>query len=86
MEKYCADLDEQWRHITFRYGLERPEDEVDIHVFRVIMTTSLEEVTCTRSVVPADNDQLDIQGIYIQYIHILVYCMIYLPTFAGCLW
>ena len=43
------------RYLTFRYCLERPEDEVDIHVFRVTMTTSLEEVTCTRSVVPADD-------------------------------
>lgn len=36
MEHYRADLDERWRDSTFQYGLERPEDDVDIHVFRVV--------------------------------------------------
>ena len=35
------------------YGLERPSEDTEIHVFRVILQTSLDKKACTRSVTPA---------------------------------
>ena len=35
------------------YGLERQSEDTEIHVFRVILQTSLDKTACTRSVTPA---------------------------------
>ena len=55
------NLDDLWQTTCLAYGLERPLEEVEIHVFRVIMRTSLDEVACTRSVIPANynSDPID---------------------------
>ena len=46
-------LEEHWQSALVNYGLERPAINVEIHVFRVILQTSLDKEACTRSVTPA---------------------------------
>ena len=46
-------LEERWQSALVNYGLERPAMNVEIHVFRVILQTSLDKEACTRSVTPA---------------------------------
>ena len=46
-------LEEHWQSALVNYGLERPAMNVEIHVFRVILQTSLDKEACTRSVTPA---------------------------------
>ena len=46
-------LEELWQSALVNYGLERPAMNVEIHVFRVILQTSLDKEACTRSVTPA---------------------------------
>ena len=46
-------VDELWQIALESYGLERPSEETEIHVFRVILQSSLDEDACTRSVTPA---------------------------------
>lgn len=45
--------DELWQIALESYGLERPTEETEIHVFRVILQSSLDKEACTRSVTPA---------------------------------
>ena len=46
-------LEELWQSALVNYGLERPSEDTEIHVFRVILQTSLDKKACTRSVTPA---------------------------------
>ena len=46
-------FEEQWQSALVNYGLERPSENTEIHVFRVILQTSLDKTACTRSVTPA---------------------------------
>ena len=46
-------LEELWQSALVNYGLERPAKNVEIHVFRVILQTSLDKDACTRSITPA---------------------------------
>ena len=46
----CEEL---WHSALVNYGLERPSKNTEIHVFRVILQTSLDKTACTRSVVSA---------------------------------
>ena len=46
-------LDELWQSALEGYGLERPSEETEIHVFRVILKPSLDEQACTRSITHA---------------------------------
>ena len=46
-------LEELWQSALVNYGLERPAMNVEIHVFRVILQTSLDKEACTRSITPA---------------------------------
>ena len=46
-------LEELWHTALVNYGLERPSEDTEIHVFRVILQTSLDKTACTRSVTPA---------------------------------
>jgi len=46
-------LEELWHSALVNYGLERPSVNTEIHVFRVILQTSLDKKACTRSVTPA---------------------------------
>ena len=46
-------LEELWRSALVNYGLERPSENTEIHVFRVILQTSLDKTACTRSVTSA---------------------------------
>ena len=46
-------VDELWQSALERYGLERLSEETEIHVFRVILKPSLDEVACTRSITQA---------------------------------
>jgi len=46
-------LDELWQSALEGYGLERPSEETEIHVFRVILKPSLDEQACTRSITQA---------------------------------
>ena len=56
---FCDDmaslpsLDELWQSALDGYGLERPSEETEIHVFRVILKPSLDEQACTRSITHA---------------------------------
>ena len=46
-------LEELWHFALVNYGLERPSVNAEIHVFRVILQTSLlDKKACTRSVTP----------------------------------
>ena len=46
-------LEELWHSALVNYGLERPSVNAEIHVFRVILQTSLlDKKACTRSVTP----------------------------------
>ena len=46
-------FEELWHSALVNYGLERPSENTEIHVFRVILQTSLDKTACTRSVTPA---------------------------------
>ena len=46
-------LDELWQYALDGYGLERPSEETEIHVFRVILKPSLDEQACIRSITAA---------------------------------
>ena len=46
-------LEEMWQSALENYGLERPSEDTEIHVFRVILQTSVDKKACTRSVTPA---------------------------------
>ena len=46
-------LEELWHSALVNYGLERPSENTEIHVFRVILQTSLDKTACTRSVTSA---------------------------------
>ena len=46
----CEEL---WHSALVNYGLERPSENTEIHVFRVILQTSLDKTACTRSVTSA---------------------------------
>ena len=50
---FSPSLEELWQSALENYGLERPSEDTEIHVFRVILQTSLDEKACTRSVTPA---------------------------------
>ena len=45
-----SSLDGLWRRAFENYGLQRPTDVTEIHVFRVILQSSLDNNACTRSV------------------------------------
>ena len=45
--------EERWQSALVNYGLERPSENTEIHVFRVILQTSLDKTACTRSVTSA---------------------------------
>ena len=45
--------DEVWRQALTRYGLERPTEVTEIHVFRVILQSSWDKNACTKSVTRA---------------------------------
>ena len=45
--------EERWQSALVNYGLERPSENTEIHVFRVILQTSLDKKACTRSVTSA---------------------------------
>ena len=44
---------ELWHSALVNYGLERSSENTEIHVFRVILQTSLDKTACTRSVTSA---------------------------------
>ena len=46
-------FEELWHSALVNYGLERPSENTEIHVFRVILQTSLDKTACTRSVTSA---------------------------------
>ena len=46
-------FEERWQSALENYGLERPSENTEIHVFRVILQTSRDKTACTRSVTPA---------------------------------
>ena len=46
-------FEERWHSALVNYGLERPAENTEIHVFRVILQTSLDKTACTRSVTSA---------------------------------
>ena len=46
-------VDELWQTALENYGLERPSEDTEIHVFRVILQTSRDKDACTRSVTRA---------------------------------
>ena len=46
-------LEELWHSALVSYGLERPTEHTEIHVFRVILQASLDKTACTRSVTTA---------------------------------
>ena len=46
-------FEERWHSALVNYGLERPSENTEIHVFRVILQTSLDKTACTRSVTSA---------------------------------
>ena len=43
-------LDELWQSALESYGLERPSEETEIHVFRVILQSLVDKQACTRSI------------------------------------
>lgn len=45
-----STVDELWQLAQDGYGLGRPSEETEIHVFRVILKPSLDEKACTRSI------------------------------------
>ena len=45
-----SSLDDLWRRAFENYGLQRPTDVTEIHVFRVILQSSRDKNACTRSV------------------------------------
>ena len=45
--------EERWQSALVNYGLERPSENTEIHVFRVILQTSLDKKACTRSITSA---------------------------------
>ena len=46
-------FEELWHSALVNYGLERPSENTEIHVFRMILQTSLDKTACTRSVTSA---------------------------------
>ena len=45
--------EERWQSALVNCGLERPSENTEIHVFRMILQTSLDKKACTRSVTTA---------------------------------
>ena len=46
-------FEERWQSALENYGLERPSENTEIYVFRVILQSSRDKTACTRSVTPA---------------------------------
>ena len=47
-------IDDLWHRALENYGLQRPTDVTEIHVFRVILQSSWDKNACTRSVTRTD--------------------------------
>ena len=46
-------IDDLWHRAFESYGLKRPPEETEIHVFRMILQSSRDKNACTRSVTQA---------------------------------
>ena len=47
-------LDAKWREASFRFGIARPNEETEIHTFRVLDAAAPMVKCCRRSVIPAN--------------------------------
>ena len=48
-------LDAKWREASFRFGIARPDEDTEIHTFRVQDTAAPLVKCCRRSVIPVNH-------------------------------
>lgn len=52
-DETLTDIDDRWQEAFDKVGLERPADELELLVFRVVILTITSETICTKSVTSA---------------------------------